>query len=220
MFTSSRQSRGIGSGGAPSWARKRRGPMNVSSRLGRLGRIWRTGIIVVMVSTLAFGALVAIGQRRSSFGAGGSASTGPQNINVTVPGPSATPGTRAAATSAPQPTGIAVAPASGVASSGSVNRAANGSTSSDATILNAPLPPSPGDQKIIRTATIQLTAKDVAATQNAVWSLASELGGNVLTSNTSGTDDSVRAEVSFRVPSDRYKEAIDRLHGYAVQVQR
>ena len=93
-------------------------------------------------------------------------------------------------------------------------------SSSDAAILNAPLPPQTIDQQIIRTATIQFTAKDVVGTQNAIWNLASELGGNVLTSNTTGTDDNMRAEIAFRVPSDRFKEAMDRLHGYAVKVNQ
>jgi hypothetical protein len=69
-------------------------------------------------------------------------------------------------------------------------------------------------------ATIQFTAKDVVGTQNSIWNLASELGGNVLTSNATGTDDTMRAEIAFRVPSDRFKEALDRLHGYAVKVNQ
>ena len=71
---------------------------------------------------------------------------------------------------------------------------------------------------MIRNGTISITVKDVAGIQNTIWSLAAELGGTVLTSNTSGTDDNTRADISFRVPADRYKEAMDRVRGYGVKV--
>jgi len=76
------------------------------------------------------------------------------------------------------------------------------------------------DQKIIRTATVQITAQDVPGVQRSIWSLADELKGNVLTSNTSGTGDNIRSEIAFRVPTDRYQDAIDRIHGFAVKVEK
>jgi len=112
----------------------------------------------------------------------------------------------AAATTAPRP---------------AANRTSSGGTSSDTTtILNAPLPPQAIDQKIIRNGSLTITAKDVVGTQGAIWNLASEFGGVVITSNTSGTSANLRADISFRVPAERFREAMDRVRGYAVKVEK
>lgn len=195
--------------------------MNATSRLQSLKRYWRIGVAILVVVVLALGALVVVGSRDGS--SGGEKFSSPGGTASSVPVSTAA----AAATSAPARTAngapaiVAPAAAGSASNSGTANRAAGGaSTSSDATILNAPLPPQVNDQKIIRTATIQITAKDVAGTQNSIWNLATELGGTVLTSNTTGTDGNIRAEIAFRVPSDRYKEAMDRVRGYAIKVEK
>jgi hypothetical protein len=109
--------------------------------------------------------------------------------------------------------------AAGSAASGSQPAIASASSDTN-TILNAPLPPQTIDQKIIRNGLLTITAKDVAGTQNAIWNVASDFGGAVLSSNTSGTDENIRADISFRVPSERFREAMDRVRSYAVKVQK
>lgn len=42
----------------------------------------------------------------------------------------------------------------------------------------------------------------------------------VITSNTSGTNENVRADIAFRVPSERFREAMDRVRNYAVTVEK
>jgi hypothetical protein len=184
--------------------------------------MWRIGLAVVIVAALAIGGLIAVGSRGGSSHRDGDITATAANRPSIV---SATPAASyaAAAPTAPAPartTNSAPALASNAVSGSSGTRSVAGASgSSDAAILGAPLPPT-NDQQIIRTATIQFTAKDVVGTQNSIWNLASELGGNVLTSNTTGADDTMRAEIAFRVPSDRFKEALDRLHGYAVKVNQ
>lgn len=196
--------------------------MNARSRLRGVARFWRIGVAVLVVGVLALGGLIAIGSRGGSSHTDKLSAPGGTTSSVPVAATSGPSYAAAAATSVPaRSANSAPAPAATTAAGGTVNRAAgSASTSSDATILNAPLPPQVNDQKIIRTATIQITAKDVAGTQNSIWNLATELGGNVLTSNTTGTDDNVRAEIAFRVPTDRYKEAMDRVRNYAVKVEK
>jgi hypothetical protein len=198
--------------------------MNATSRLRGFARFWRVGLAIVVIAVLAIGGLIAVGNRGNSSLTDNDATAAGVNEPAIVSATSASSYSAAAATSAPVPARTsngAPAPPATAASGGSVTRSVAGAnSSSDAAILGAPLPPQTIDQQIIRTATIQFTAKDVIGTQNSIWNLASELGGNVLTSNTTGSDDTMRAEIAFRVPSDRFKEALDRLHGYAVKVNQ
>ncbi|MGI8857486.1 MAG: DUF4349 domain-containing protein [Thermomicrobiales bacterium] len=201
--------------------------MHSTSRFGGFTRFWRVGIAMMVVAVLVVGGLIAVGTR------GGSSSVDSNTQSKDTNGPAIVSATAAssssyaaaAATTAPiapaRAANSAPVAAGSVATGGSVNRAAtSSSSSSDASILGAPLPPQAIDQKIIRTATIQFTAKDVVGTQNSIWNLATELGGTVLTSNTTGTDDTVRAEIAIRVPTERYTDAMVRLRGYAVKVNQ
>lgn len=191
--------------------------MNATSLLRRLGRFWRVGVAIAAVLIVALSAVVVIGRQSSSstptISRPSSTGYSPNRAVPTSAATSAAPAATAApaaARSAPVGTAAAAAP----------RPATGSSTSSDAAILSGPLPGPAIDQKIIRTAVVQITANDVAGVQRSIWSLAEELRGNVLTSNTSGTGDTIRSEVAFRVPSDRYQDAIDRIHGYAVKVEK
>jgi hypothetical protein len=197
--------------------------VSATSRLRGFAHFWRVGLAMVVVAVLAIGGLVAVGNR------GSSSYTDSDATSAGVNGPSIVSATSASSYAAAAPTSAAPARAGNsapalagsAANGGSVTRSASvASSSSDAAILGVPLPPQTINQQIIRTATIQFTARDVVGTQNSIWNLASELGGNVLTSNATGTDDTMRAEIAFRVPSDRFKEALDRLRGYAVKVNQ
>lgn len=87
----------------------------------------------------------------------------------------------------------------------------NGGTASDAVSQSAPISPTEPDQKIIRTGAISLTVKDVAGTQAMIWDIARDLNGYVTNSSASGTGDDIHGEITLRVPSDRYQEAMNRL---------
>ncbi|HEY8291845.1 MAG TPA: DUF4349 domain-containing protein [Thermomicrobiales bacterium] len=192
--------------------------MNGSTRFRVLLRFWRIGAAVVGVTIIAVVAILVGGGRGDSSTAPGKPSL-TTNIRVpptAAPAPAATTaaGRAAPAIGVPLPAGTTAASSAGRASSG-------GASSSDtSTILNAPLPPQTIDQKIVRDGSLTITAKDVTGTQDAIWNIAGAYGGTVITSNTSGTDDNVRADVSFRVPSERFRDAMDRVRGYAVKVEK
>ncbi|HEY8309383.1 MAG TPA: DUF4349 domain-containing protein [Gemmatimonadaceae bacterium] len=192
--------------------------MNGSIWLRRLPRFWRIGATVGGI-VVVFVAVLILGRHGGSSPAGGKTI---QTTNTSAPSAYAN---AAAATSAPvaaRPAVGAPVPAGTTAAASSGSRTTSGSASSSdtSTILNAPLPPQAIDQKIIRNGSLTITAKDVAGTQSAIWNVASDFGGAVLSSNTSGTDENIRADISFRVPSERFREAMDRVRGYAVKVQK
>lgn len=187
--------------------------MNGVTRFRMLSRFWRVGAALAGIVLIILLATLVVGRH------GGSPTTESVRRSTTTSQPSgiiaaaATTAPAAAARSAPGPV------AAGSAASG--RPPASGSASSGITaILNAPLPPQTIDQKIVRNGSLTITAKDVAGTQDAIWNVASDFGGAVLSSNTSGTDENVRADISFRVPSERFREAMDRVRGYAVKVQK
>ncbi|MHB8646727.1 MAG: DUF4349 domain-containing protein [Thermomicrobiales bacterium] len=196
--------------------------MNGSIRPRRVLRSWRVlaaiggVVVVVLLATLIVGRQSGSSPIRGTAAQATSASGRPAYSNA-----AATTAPAAAATAA-RPAGVApVLPAGTTAAASSGSRTASGGTSSDVgTILTAPLPPQTIDQKIIRTGSLTITVKDVTGTQSAIWNLANEFGGVVITSNTSGTDTNTRADISFRVPSERFREAMDRVRNYAVKVQQ
>ena len=186
--------------------------MNGLARLRMWSRFWRVcaalaGIVVIVL----FASLIVSRHSDSSTSGNARRSVANQPSSISA----AVPTTAPAAAARPAPA------ATTVAGSAAGSRSAVASMSSDTnTILNAPLPPQTIDQKIIRNGSLTITAKDVAGTQRAIWNVASDFGGAVLSSNTSGTDENIRADISFRVPSERFPEAMDRVRGYAVKVQK
>jgi len=65
------------------------------------------------------------------------------------------------------------------------------------------------DAKIIRTGTIELEVKDVPTALRTARDAIVALGGYVGGSNTSNFDDRPRAEITYRVPADRWEDALD-----------
>lgn len=196
--------------------------MDAIARFRGLVHSWRFGVATLAVLALALGGLIVAHRHGGSSGEAirspGVVTSGSIPVSATAAaGYAAAPTAAAAATSAPAAARSAPTAAAG---SAAARPASGASASSDATILNAPLPPQAIDQKIIRTATVQITAQDVAGVERSIWNLAQEMRGNVLTSNRSGTGDTLRSEIAFRVPSDRYQDAIDRIHEYAVKVEK
>jgi len=190
--------------------------MNGSTRFRDLLRFWRVGAAAAGVIVVALVAMLLIGRNDDASVSNGKAAV---ITNTNAPPPTAAPvaaattaAGRAAPAAAPVPAGI---PAS------SASRTSSSSASGDAnTILSAPLPPQAIDQKIIRNGSLTITTKDVAGTQGAIWNLAGELGGVVITSNMSGTNENIRADISFRVLSERFREATDRVRQFAVKVEK
>ena len=194
--------------------------MSGSRRFRGLVRFRRVGIAVSGVIVVALVAILIIGRHSSSSTAIGKPAV-TTNTNappfsdaaaptLAVPAPAAT-----AASGRAAPAGSAAIPGGTPAAESAGSRISSGSALSDtSTILNAPLPPQTIDQKIIRTGSLTITAKDVAGTQDAIWNLAREFGGSVITSNTSGAGDTIRADISFRVPAERYQDAVERVRGY------
>lgn len=189
--------------------------MNGSTRFRGLLRFWRVGAAAAGVIVVALVVMLIVRNDSSSTNGKPAVITNtnaPPPTVVSVAAATTAAGRAAPAAAAPVPAGI---PAS------SASRTSSSSAPGDAnTILNAPLPPQAIDQKIIRNGSLTITAKDVAGTQDAIWNLAGELGGVVITSNTSGTNENIRADISFRVPSERFREATDRVRQYAVKVEK
>ena len=188
--------------------------MNGLTRFRMLSRFWRVGAALSGIVVIALLATLIVSRHGGSPTSKSTQRSPPTNQPSGIIAAAATTAPAAAARSAPAPVAAA-----GSAASGSPS--ASGSASSNTnTILNAPLPPQAIDQKIIRNGSLTITAKDVAGTQGAIWNVASDFGGAVLSSNTSGTDENIRADISFRVPSERFRDAMDRVRGYAVKVQK
>jgi hypothetical protein len=73
----------------------------------------------------------------------------------------------------------------------------------------APLPGQPAFERlIIRTANLSLQVEDVAATEAAITARADELGGYVVSVETSGTDDNLSTSIQFRVPAEEFDTAL------------
>ncbi|MDQ6833902.1 MAG: DUF4349 domain-containing protein [Chloroflexota bacterium] len=193
--------------------------MNGSMWFRGLVRFWRVGAAISGVIVVALVAMLIIGRNSDASMSNGKSAlitttNAPPPTTAPVAAATTAAGRAAPAAAAPGTTGSAV-------SGGAANRTASTGASSDAsTILNAPLPPQTIDQRIIRDGSLAITAKDVVGTQAAIWNLAGEFGGVVITSNTSGTSEHVRADIAFRVPSERFREAMDRVRGYAVTVEK
>ena len=69
------------------------------------------------------------------------------------------------------------------------------------------------DAKIIRTGTIDLEVTDLNAAITAARRAILGLGGYIGASNTSNVDDQPYAEITYRIPVDRWEDALDALRG-------
>jgi len=65
------------------------------------------------------------------------------------------------------------------------------------------------DAKIIRTGSIQIEVTDVPSALRAARDAIVAMGGYVGASNTSNTNDQPTAEITYRVPADRWEDALD-----------
>lgn len=65
------------------------------------------------------------------------------------------------------------------------------------------------DAKIIRTGSIQLEVSDVPSALRTARDAIVAMGGYVGASNTSNSDDQPSAEITYRIPADRWEDALD-----------
>ncbi len=74
------------------------------------------------------------------------------------------------------------------------------------------------DRKIIRTGQITLEVSDIAKSMENVATVATDLGGYVVSSNRYGNDDKSSGRVSIRIPANRFSEAFIKLRNLANKV--
>ncbi len=86
---------------------------------------------------------------------------------------------------------------------------------------DSPLPSPSGavDRLIVRTVNFNMLVKDVAGTVESVASIASAMGGFVLSSQVSGEEERRYGSISIRVPAEQTDAALAQLRGLAVRVE-
>ncbi len=130
--------------------------------------------------------------------------------------------TAAAGTTAGNDAGAAPAPAGGGPyDTGGAAPAEEAHQKTDATGQQAGAAPNaqaPRERLVIRTATLQLLVENVVDAEALVRRVADTRGGFVLSSQSSGEDSQRQATVSFKVPANRFDEAITELGKLALKV--
>jgi hypothetical protein len=74
------------------------------------------------------------------------------------------------------------------------------------------------DRMVIKTADISLQVESVREAETAVRAKVQELGGYVVRAENSGSDDELTARITFRVPAQRFDEALAGVQGLARKV--
>ena len=74
------------------------------------------------------------------------------------------------------------------------------------------------DARIIRTGTMQLQVKDVEAALDRARDEVLALGGYISASRQTSVDDGIVAEITYRIPVDRWEDALAMLRGLALKV--
>lgn len=115
-------------------------------------------------------------------------------------------------TSAPGREDIAVKPQPGAPFAAQEDAAA-GEAVSDAVV-----PQDDFGRKIVKTADLGISAKDVRGSATGAQQIAARLGGTILSSQTYHADNAVYADLVIAVPSDRFEEALDDLRGLGEEV--
>lgn len=122
-------------------------------------------------------------------------------------------GAQSGAIPAAAPTEAAAAPAADAERGAALEEApgAAGGTASQ--------PQQPAAQRlVIKNANLSLLVEDVAGAEARVRARANELGGYVVSVQTSGSDEYLSSVITFRVPADRFEEALAGVEGLARKV--
>ena len=80
------------------------------------------------------------------------------------------------------------------------------------------VPPEDFDRKIVKTAELGVTSKDVRGEAAAAQQVATRVGGTIVSSQTYRSDDAVYADLILSVPSERFEDALDELRGLGEEV--
>jgi hypothetical protein len=80
------------------------------------------------------------------------------------------------------------------------------------------VPPEDFDRKIVKTAELGVTSKDVRGEAAAAQQVATRFGGTVISSQTYRSDNAVYADLILSVPSEHFQEALDDLRGIGEKV--
>jgi hypothetical protein len=85
---------------------------------------------------------------------------------------------------------------------------------------NAPAPGAPQDLQrlVIKTADLSLQVDSARDAEASLRALVGQLGGYVVKVETSGTDEQMTSHVTFRVPADRFDQALSGVQGLAKKV--
>jgi hypothetical protein len=81
------------------------------------------------------------------------------------------------------------------------------------------LPETSAERRIIRNGNISLTVSDVSKGRDAVYELATRLGGYTVSTSFSGKDEELNGSITIRVPDDKFDQAFMELRGMAVKVE-
>lgn len=93
-------------------------------------------------------------------------------------------------------------------------RAADGATSSSAPQAEQPA----GQRLVIKSASVMLQVESVSGAEAQIRARAEQLGGYVVSVQTSGSDEYMSSVVTFRVPGDRFEDALSGVEGLARKV--
>ena len=127
---------------------------------------------------------------------------GAQSAAMPTSAPAAAPTEAAAAPAADAERGAALEEAPGGAAGGTASQ-----------------PQQPAAQRlVIKNANLSLLVEDVAGAEARVRARANELGGYVVSVQTSGSDEYLSSVITFRVPADRFEEALAGVEGLARKV--
>jgi hypothetical protein len=121
----------------------------------------------------------------------------------------------AAATTAPGAPGVANVGTVGAPvdeKPGDGGSASNGNPADPAASL------APDQQLIVYTGTLELQVTDIGPAVDQADQLVAGLGGHIASSDTSSKDDQQFAKVTYRIPAEKWDDALNGLHGIGVKV--
>lgn len=78
--------------------------------------------------------------------------------------------------------------------------------------------PDMGQRLIVRTANLSIVVKDTSEAIRQISALATQMGGFVVTSQTSKVDQAMRGSITIRVPAERFDDAIRQIEALATDV--
>jgi hypothetical protein len=110
----------------------------------------------------------------------------------------------------PEPAGGGAAPAA-MNDAGLESKPADGTTSSSAPQAEQPA----GQRLVIKNATVSLQVESVSAAESQIRARADQLGGYIVSVQTSGSDEYMSSVVVFRVPAARFDDALSGVEGLA-----